>query len=243
MQVAQTGRGGDVVKALAPHVPEDAIGQQSLIGGLAGSEVHVQPAVIVQVAKVSTHGEHGAVQVQGGGHVGKGAVVVVAVQVGHFGIGSVACLEVSNILHGAGRVAGGEDVGPAVVVEVEEPRGKGVVGVAQAGLPGHVGERPMRGVRTAVVAVQAVLAFADGDVDVRPAVVVVVPPCNAFDEALLGKPGLACNVGKGAVGVLVEELGGEVLLRAGVVLVADEQVQPAVIIEVREGCRLCGTRS
>ncbi len=83
-----------------------------------------------------------------------------------------------------------EEVEPAVVVVVEELPAPTPPGVVSAGLAGHVGEARAAAVRRRAVVVPEEVALAHvvvgdvGDVDVRPAVAVVVPPLGV--HALLG---------------------------------------------------------
>ncbi len=86
LQVAEVGCGGDVLEGAAFGVAEEAVREEGLVGGVAGAEIDVEPAVVVEVAEVGAHGEDGAVEVGCGGDVGEGAVVVVAVEPGEFGV-------------------------------------------------------------------------------------------------------------------------------------------------------------
>ncbi len=78
-----------------------------------------------------------------------------------------------------------------------------------------------------------VVAVHDGDVEVGAAVEVEVAPGDAFDEAEVGEAAGGGDVGEGAVVVVVEELRGVFVAGAG--LVADEDVEPAVVVEVGHG--------
>ena len=100
------------------------------------------------------------------GHVGEGAVVVVAVE--------AVLAEV-----------GDKDVGPAVVVKVANGHTEAPAVVGHAGLRGHVGKRSVvvvmeeRGVRRRGLAGERVIGRAIDEVDVEPAVVVVVDKAHA----------------------------------------------------------------
>ena len=79
--------------------------------------------------------------------------------------------------------AGDEEVEPAVVVVVPEPAGEAVVRLGDAEPLGDVGERAV-----AVVVVEPIGLAQVRDVQVGPAVVVVVAPGDALAEAVVARP-------------------------------------------------------
>ena len=120
-----------------------------------------------------------------------------------------------------GVVAGRKQIGPAVVVVVEEPRGEAPSDSRHAGPFGDVRERSVM-----VVVVQKVVAVQVRDVEIHIPVAVIVRRGHAFGES---RPVDARRVGdilKGPVSFIQEKLG-----RAA--FVGHEQVQQAVVVNVR----------
>ena len=76
--------GGHVLEALAPGVAEHAVGHERVEVGVAGAEVEVEPAVVVEVAEVEPMRHH---RVEPGlaRHVGERAVAAVAVEAAALG--------------------------------------------------------------------------------------------------------------------------------------------------------------
>src|SRR5450755_2072694 len=126
-----------------------------------------------------------------------------------------------------------QQVQKPIVVVVEEPGGKALIGLRNARLPGDVGELPtLRGVGAIVAEEDAGRTLAS-DVEVGTAVVVVVAPSYAFDVAQVGKSGFTGDVGKGAVAVVVEQLRRVRVFHAR--LVAKHQIEKAVVVIVGPG--------
>ena len=139
LQVAGARGRGDVAEALAGHIPEQAIGDKGLQGGVSGAQVKVQVAVIVEVAEVRAHG--GKVQVEPGlaGHVLEPPALQVAIKP----IGPAAVRQAAQPLdRGLQRaiVAGGEEIEPAVVIKIPRPAGKADFRPVDAHGLGDVGE-------------------------------------------------------------------------------------------------------
>ena len=84
--------------------------------------------------------------------------------------------------------------------------------------------------------VEQAVAFERGDVDVVAAVVIVVADGDAHAVHLDVEAAAARDVGEGAVAIVAIERGGGAAAARGAVLAVDEQdVGPAVAIDVEEG--------
>ena len=77
-----------------------------------------------------------------------------------------------------------------------------------------------------IVVVEKVAAIEIGDIEIHIAVIVIIRGVNALGECFSIHTGSAGNVLKGTVTLVVEEL-------AGTILVADQQVQITVVVDVR----------
>ena len=144
--------------------------------------------------------------------------------------------------HALDPVAAGKQIEPSVVVVVEKPRRKTVDRIGDAQVCGHVSKRPGRSVRGfALVAIKQVGLSAARYVDIGPSVVVVVPAVDGFDQAEPGETGSPGDLLKGAIPVVAVELAGIDVARNG--FVADEQVDPAVVVEVQPGGGLGGVKT
>ena len=109
----------------------------------------------------------------------------------------------------------------AVVVVVPEPSRKALHRQVHAKVRPNIIEGPV-----AIVAVKPVRTAEVRHVQVRIAVLVVVPPCHGFREVIIRNAGLARDVGERSVAFVPEELAGEVLI-------SDIQVQVPVEVKVR----------
>ena len=137
-----------------------------------------------------------------------------------------------------GREAGGENVGPAIVVVVEEKAHKTVVRrLEDRDLLRDVGEMPV-----AVVVVEPVWRFiAAVDENVEPAVFVVVPerdPDGAIGGRLV-EPGCPGDVCERAVAIVPIDLGHAAVLEHAV---RDHDIQPAVVVQVAPQRHKAGAR-
>src|SRR6266545_181671 len=135
--------GGEVGEGAVAVVVKEAVGLEARELGVAGAEVEIEVAVVIQVGDSGSHGAHGIVEAGFTGDVGKGAVAVIAEEAAGVGVergGMVPLLQALDDRLPRGK-AGGEEVGPAVVVVVEEEGDKAVVRrLGDAGLTGDVGE-------------------------------------------------------------------------------------------------------
>ncbi len=150
---------------------------------VAGDE-EVEAAIAVVVAPGGAGGPGADGDAGLFGDVGEGAVVVVAIE--------AVLAEV-----------GDEEIGPAVVVEVADDGAKAPAIVGDAGLGGDVGKGAVvivmeeRGVRGGCLAGFGFEGGAVDEVDVEPAVVVVVEQSDAgadgFEDGALGRACPSCD--------------------------------------------------
>jgi hypothetical protein len=111
---------------------------------------------------------------------------------------------------------------------------KRVLGVKQAGFPGHIGEGAI-----AVVAIEAILAVI-GEKEILEAVVVVVPNANALRPSDIDQARLDGDIRECAVAVvLVEAIGGAGWGVLKSPAAEDEDVHPSVVVVVEEGAAGC----
>src|SRR5207302_1856989 len=150
----------------------------------------VQPAVVVVIAKIHTHaGLLASVSAEGdsGGHA-------------HFGESPIPVVVVEKT---GGRIVGHVEVQLAVVIVVSEGTARAPSpGVANSGRRSHIAERAV-----AVVVVEDAATYM-GDVDVFPAVTVVVADAHTHAPSAMVQARLCRNIGEGAVAVIVIELAG-----------------------------------
>ena len=242
LEVADVGGDGDVLEHLPPGVAEQSVRDQCAERRLAVAEIDVGPAVVVEVTEVRAHRQCHAVEPYGVRHVAERPVVVVAVQSWHLGARLQPEVHRGEIAHVGDPVAGDVQILPPVVVVVPEPGREAVRRGHDTRLARHVGELPHLPARSrlrspSVVLEQEVVATQDGNVQVLPPVIVEVAPGDPLHVAEVGVPQLDRPVCERAVPIVVVQLARiRVSLHR---LVADEQVEPAVVVVVppRAGLR------
>ena len=175
-------------KRCPPRFRNMRLGDDAGETGITGSQVEVQPAVVVQVAEVGTHGLHGDSQVPLLDHVPKAASAVPLVEAGLFEIRGES-ETVTGLLTDMTRITGDEQVQVAVVVVIPEPDREALLGTRhlQLGrdvLEGSVSPVPVEPVRIPVV----------GDVQVRIAVSIVVSPGDPLGVGVVPDAGLRRHV-------------------------------------------------
>ena len=130
------------------------------------------------------------------------------------------------------HVVGHVEVEVAVVVVVAKGRaGAPASGVSYARFRGHIGERSV------VVVVVKHPAIEISDVEVFPAVIVVIADGDAEAPAAMRDSGLRADVGESSVMIVVVELAGMALARAYIVergTVDQEDVHPAVVVVIKD---------
>ena len=129
------------------------------------------------------------------------------------------CSYADDLLDGV-EVAIDVEVGPAVVVVIEEPGGEAEDRLLHAGLFRDFSEGAV-----VVVAVEEVGAVEVGDVEVSEAVVVVIGGGDSFAEGDLVNAGSMGDVFKCAVAAIVKELGRSSF-------VGDEEIEEAIVVDV-----------
>ena len=121
----------------------------------------------------------------------------------------------------------------AVVIVVSEGTARAPSpGVANSGRRSHIAERAV-----AVVVVEDAATYI-GDVDVFPAVIVVVADAHTHAPSAMVQARLCSNIGEGAVAVIVIELAGRTsaapqIFQSGPI--HEKNIQPAIVVVVQEG--------
>ncbi len=105
------------------------------------------------------------------------------VQTRAFPAGRATELAENDLREGCPRT-GDEDVQPAIVVVVPEPAGEAGAGLGHAEPIGDIGECGV-----AVIVVEPIILVQIRDVEVGPAIVVVVAPSDALGESVVADPG------------------------------------------------------
>ena len=108
---------------------EEAVGLQPRQLRISGAEIDVQETVVIQISHTCAHGSHRVVKLGRPGDVGERPVAIIAEQT--VGIrmqnrGIITFLQTLNYGRER-RQAGGQNVGPTVVVVIEKETDKAVV--------------------------------------------------------------------------------------------------------------------
>jgi len=245
LELAEAAGGGDVLEAAAAVVAEHAIGNEGGVIGVAGANIEIEPAVVIEIAEIAAHGVKDLVEADLFGDIGEGAVALVAEEAGAVAgvrdaedVGS----DVADILD---AVAVDHEVEPAVVVVVPEPAGKTFERFGDTRLGGDIGETPGGAGRTdvdggAVVAEEKVGAGFAGDVEIGAAVVVEIAGDDGFHKTDEGDAAGGRAFGERAVTIVSIQFAGVGLAFAGGGFVADEEVEMAVVVVVEPSGRLRG---
>src|SRR5262249_24678855 len=177
-------------------------------------------AVLVDVAEVRAHRDDDAGEPALARHVAEAAVAVVPVEPLHLGAGRAVAVPPGHLGGARARrpVAGGVEVEPAVVVEVEEEAGEALDRRGDAELLGDVDE-----LAAPLIVVEAVLPPEIGEVEVGQAIAVVVAERRALAPAIVADAGRARDLLEGRVATIPEEPAGVVLAAAGALAVVSEE--------------------
>ncbi len=138
-----------------------------------------------------------------------------------------------QVVHVDVDIVGDDEIEVAVIVVITESRARSpAAGVGDASFRGDIGKRSI-----VVVVVERGVVEA-GDVDVFPAIVVVVADGHAVSPAAEIEAGFRGNVGERSVVVVVVELRG--MAFAGLVIldrgaINKEDVHPSVVVVVEGG--------
>jgi|SRR5580658_85799 hypothetical protein len=120
----------------------------------------------------------------------------------------------------------------AVVIDESAAVAPGFSGACDARLFAYVGECSV-----AVVVIEDVFSVV-GDVEIFPAVVVVIPDANALAPAGVSETGFLRNVGEGAVVIVVVQMAGGCLCgkrRVEACPVDDENIWPPIVVVIEDG--------
>src|ERR1041385_5823305 len=82
LQMAKAAGSGHILKDFSFCISKSAIGNEGAQIGIAGAKINVEPAVVIEIAKVRTHGKDHMVQAHLLAHVGKGPIMIVMVEFG-----------------------------------------------------------------------------------------------------------------------------------------------------------------
>ena len=123
VQLPGAGGCGDIHEIFSVVIAKQHVGNQRPIRGVSGAEVNIQKAVVVHVAEVRAHGHEDLVQPDLCGHVLERAVPHVLVELQSPGVVRKAEIGTHGLIDRE-EVAGDEQIGPAIVVVIEEPGGE-----------------------------------------------------------------------------------------------------------------------
>ena len=119
-----------------------------------------------------------------------------------------------------GEIAGDKNVGPAVVIVVEEKRGEPAAVAEDACVVRDFGESVV-----VIVVVEKIFALKIGDVEIGPAIVVVIAGDHGLGVRDLIDARAVRDVLECAIAVVQEKL-------SGTVFAADEKIEQAVVVDV-----------
>src|SRR5207247_4410494 len=114
LQVSRAGRGRNVGKTLAANIFEHAVGDQHVNAGVAGAQVEVEIAVVVEVGEVAAHGGEDPVHPRLCANVLEALAAQVAVYPRNVRVAWGFTLNVQNQVLEGGLITGREDVQPAI---------------------------------------------------------------------------------------------------------------------------------
>ena len=153
LQMPGTGRVRDVLEATVAGVAIEAVRHQRAQAGLAGAQIDVLETVVVDIAEIRAHREHGFGEAGRRGHVRETAVAVIAIQPrlrSRRGQAQVTRRHRGQRVDRETREGPHEQVEPAVVVDVEEPRRKTRTRLRDPCAFRDIGEAPLPAGRTVV---------------------------------------------------------------------------------------------
>src|SRR5580658_1792941 len=229
MEFARAGGCGDVGEELAILIVQHNVRQHGSIAGIAGAEINVEESVVIDVAEVGAHGHEDAIESDISGDVAKLSVAKILVELERLGIGGKAEVAADRFID-RNVVAGHKQVGPAIVVIIEEPRGETLPRFLHAGLKSDVGKGSV-----VIVVVEEIVSVQIGNVKINIAVVIVIARNHALGEGGAIDAGGMGDVFERAIAFVAEEM-------AGSIFVTDEQIEIAVVVNVGPdpGLRLHG---
>ena len=86
LKVAETTAGGDILKPLPVIVSEHPVGNERRKIWIAGAEVKIEPAIVVEIPEVGAHGVKHAIESDGFGNILERAIASIAVEFGAFAV-------------------------------------------------------------------------------------------------------------------------------------------------------------
>ena len=86
LQVPEAPGGGDILKRHANMIPEHTGWNNRGKIHLAGTQVKIKVAIIVEVTKICTHGIRNPVDLAGAGNINEGAISLILVQPRYLGL-------------------------------------------------------------------------------------------------------------------------------------------------------------
>lgn len=151
LQMAETARCGDVLKANSPVISHHDVGDERLEVRISGGQIKVEKSVIIEVAEVSTHGHIWVIDAHARCDVGERAIAVVSIKAGTDTV-MISPKSIGHDVRELCAVSRDKQIKPPIVVVVKEPRGEAAPGrFGHTGRFRHVGECSV-----AVVLVKAV---------------------------------------------------------------------------------------
>ena len=207
LQVSEASGRGYVLKKFALGIAEHAVGNNRRQTGIAGSEVKIEPAIIIQIAKIGAHGKEHTVQMRRLGNVGKSPIMVVVVELGAHAFvrqTKIVRCDRKSIAGLLNVEPGNKNIFPTVIVVVEEPGGKTELRFSNAGAGTNFAEFPMSGSIRAIVVKELVGTAENGNVEVRAPIVIVIRAGDSFDEI-----------------VYIEAAGGSAFCKSSIMIVVE----------------------
>src|SRR5690348_8043574 len=96
--------GGHILKVPSLIVAKHAVGNDAAEVRIAGADVEIEEAVVVEIAEVSAHSEQHLVEPHAGADIGEGSIVIVVIEARPLaGIGHAQIVS-SNPLGPTGRI-------------------------------------------------------------------------------------------------------------------------------------------
>src|ERR1017187_4161260 len=188
LQVAKSPRRRDILKITATVIAKHPLGQKRFEVRITQPHIDIQPTIVVQVPKIPSHVCDAATQTGSFRHIRKRSIVVVVEEVRNRCVIRLVQNEGPGVFLRRGRISASKNVQPAVIIVIKKPRRKRMPHSPEPCLFSHVGEYPFAGfgmlrITWSIIAKQVALAKHGREIQIGPAVIVVVAPGNAFHES------------------------------------------------------------
>ena len=138
------------------------------------------------------------------GDVSESTVMVVVVELGRRAFIWKSQIVGGNVPNILDIVTRNEKIFPAVIVEIEEPGRKAELGFGNTRAGRYFAKFPMARSIRAIIVKEFVETAENGEVEVRPPVVIVIGASDSFDEGFHVEPAGSSAFGEGAIVVVVE---------------------------------------